>query len=458
MRSLVTRLRITGTAMMVCIAPMALVAAASPAAAAVVGNDYPANLQTAAPSWNNSVNDGRGFFVRNCTSFVAWRMAKVNGVNFFNAMTGPNGKAGKWGDAQNWDENAWFIGYPVDNNPVVGSIAQKDGGFGHVAWVAAVHGDGNITIEQYNANFDSSYSTARVPAANYRYIHVQDLGGQFPQSSVQMFIRGDNAIFAKNSIGYGGWVQEADPGNASAIAVGGNTQMFIRGDGAVFAKNSIGNGGWVQETSPGNARAIAVSSTGVQMFIRGDNAIFAKNSIGYGGWVQEADPGNASAIAVGGNTQMFIRGDGAVFAKNSIGNGGWVQETSPGNARAIAVSSTGVQMFIRGDNAIFAKNSIGYGGWVQEADPGNASAIAVGGNTQMFIRGDGAVFAKNSIGNGGWVQETSPGNARAIAVSSTGVQMFIRGDNAIFAKNSIGYGGWVQEADPGNASAIAVGG
>jgi hypothetical protein len=72
--------------------------------------------------------------------------------------------------------------------------------------------------------------------------------------------------------------------------------MFIRGDSAIFAKNTIGNGGWVQETDPGNATAIAVSSTGVQMFIRGDGAVFAKNTIGLGGWTQETDPRMANLI------------------------------------------------------------------------------------------------------------------------------------------------------------------
>ena len=195
-------------------------------------------------------------------------------------------------------------------------------------------------------------------------------------TSNQVFIGGDSAIYAKQGIG-GNWTEEVGPGNAAAIAVGGNTQMFIRGDAAIFAKDTIGANGWTEEVGPGNATKIAVSSTGVQMFIRGDGAVFAKRGIGNGGWVQEVGPGNATAIAVGGETQMFIRGDGAVFAKNWIGDGGWAQQTSPGNAQAIAVCDDGTQMFLRGDSMVFAKRGI-TADWTQETSAGSANAIACG--------------------------------------------------------------------------------
>jgi surface antigen len=148
------------------------------AAADVIGNDYPVSLQNAAPNWYNEVVDGRGFYVRNCTSFVAWRIAQVNDVNFYNDMWGPNKTKGHFGNANHWDDNARKIGFKVDSTPAVGAIAQTDAGFsGHVAWVAEVHSDGTITIEQYNGGNppDSSYSTARVKAKSYVFIHVKDL-------------------------------------------------------------------------------------------------------------------------------------------------------------------------------------------------------------------------------------------------------------------------------------------
>jgi surface antigen len=430
------------------------------ATAAVGINDYPNTPPLyLASSPKDSVTDPWGFFNRECTSFVAWRLNNDNGVSFYNGMPGPNGTgsgANRFGDASNWASHAASIGYPVNTTPAAGSIAVWPASVGHVAYVDAVNSDGTINTEEYNwftsqfPNGDGAYHTRtefKWQAAGVQFIHIRDLG------STQMMITGDSAVYAKNSVGPGGWAQEAASGNAQAVAAGGSYQMFLRGDSAVFAKNSTGSG-WTQETNPATANAIAISSTGIQLMRTSDAAIYSKNTIGFGGWTQEVGPGNAAAIAVGGNTEMFIRGDAAVFAK-SYGSSGWTQETSPGNATAIAVSSTGVQMFIRGDGAVFATQSIG-GAWTQETSPGNAAAIAVGGNTQMFIRGDSAVFATTSIG-GPWTQETDPGNAVAIAAGADGTQMFRRGDSAVFAKSSIGYGGWVQETDPGTASAIAAG-
>jgi surface antigen len=384
----------------------------------------------------------------NCTNYVAYVEQTTNGA--------PT-PSYSLGNAYQWASQASAHGVTVNGTPGAGSVAQWNAASwntndGHVAYVEGVNGDGSITVSEDSypsGPFDWRVIPPSSPYWPNNFIHFKDLSS----SNTQMMITGDSSVYAKTSIGYGGWVSETGPGNAQAIAVGGGYQVFLRGDSAVFAKNSVGGGGWVQETDRATANQIAVGSTGVQMMRTSDAAVYDKNTIGYGGWTQVAAPGNATAIAVGGNTEMFIRGDAAVFAK-TYGSVGWTQETSPGNATAIAVSSTGVQMFIRGDGAVFATNSIG-GPWTQETSPGNAQAIAVGGNTQMFLRGDSTVFATNSIG-GPWTQETSPANAVAIAVGADGTQLFRRGDSAVFATNSIG-GAWTQETDPGTASAIAAG-
>ena len=359
----------------------------------------------------------------NCTNYVAYYEQTINGQLSSRPswlLSGNNADA--------WASEASSVGITVNNTPVVGAIAQWgdftwNGNGGHVGIVESVsNGGGTIVVSEdsYSSGpFDwrqfnlGDVNTNSAMGWPQNFIHLGSTG--VTSTSTQMFIRGDNALFAKNSIGNGGWTQETDPGVTSMISVGGNTQMLIATDASIWAKNSIGYGGWTQEVGPGNASKIAVSSTGVQMFIRGDNALFAKNSIGNGGWTQETDPNTATGVSVGGNTQLLLRGDGAVFAKNSIGVGGWTQETDPSTATTIAVSSTGVQLLIATDASIWAKNSIGYGGWTQEVGPGSATAIAVGADVQMFIRSDGAVFAKNSIGVGGWTQEADPGNAIAIA-------------------------------------------
>ncbi len=275
----------------------------------------------------------------------------------------------------------------------------------------------------------------------------------------QILRTADSAVYAKTGVSYGGWSQEAVGGNATQVAAGGGVQMFLRNDSAVFARytNGTGDGVWVQETDPGTASAIAVSSTGLQMIIAGDASIWSKKGVTYGGWSQEVGPGNAAAIAVGGDTEMFKRGDSAVFAK-TYGAPGWTQETNPATASAIAVSSTGVQMMIAGDASVYAKTGIGFGGWTQEVGPGNAAAIAVGGNTQLFLRGDNAVFAKTTIGANGWTQETDPNTAVAIAVSANGTQMLKRSDSSAWAKSGVAYGGWSQETDPGTVVSMAASG
>ena len=96
--------------------------------------------------YQGSYGDPWGFALRNCTSFVAWRLREANGfADFNNHMDG-----GSYGNAENWDDNAEALGYLVDDVPAVGAVAQTDDGrVGHVTWVQSV-GDGTVTVEEYN--------------------------------------------------------------------------------------------------------------------------------------------------------------------------------------------------------------------------------------------------------------------------------------------------------------------
>lgn len=137
----------------------------------VRGDDYPSNLRNAP---QDSIVDPWRFYNRECTSFVAWRMNNANGVGFSNFMVGPNGKSGRFGNADNWAANARAIGYRVDNTPAVGSIAWWSSN--HVAWVAKVNGDGTIVIEEYNYGYNGRYNSRTIPANQPSgFIHVKDL-------------------------------------------------------------------------------------------------------------------------------------------------------------------------------------------------------------------------------------------------------------------------------------------
>lgn len=137
----------------------------------VRGDDYPAGLKNAA---KDALVDPWTFYNRECTSFVAWRLNSVNGANFTNVMSGPNGQSGRFGNADNWGPNARIIGYRVDNTPAVGSVAWWNST--HVAWVAQVNSNGTIVIEEYNHGGDGNYNRRTISASSVTgFIHIRDV-------------------------------------------------------------------------------------------------------------------------------------------------------------------------------------------------------------------------------------------------------------------------------------------
>jgi surface antigen len=121
--------------------------------------------------YNGSYGDPWGFALRNCTSFVAWRLRMTNGLaDFENHFGGVH-----WGNAAHWDRAASELGYLVDGVPAVGAVAQTDqGAKGHVAWVEAV-GDGTVTVEEYNYEVPGAYDVRTVPTSTFTYLHLDDL-------------------------------------------------------------------------------------------------------------------------------------------------------------------------------------------------------------------------------------------------------------------------------------------
>ncbi|WP_297622528.1 CHAP domain-containing protein [Nocardioides sp.] len=122
-------------------------------------------------SIDGSIGDPWGFVLRNCTSFVAWRLQERNRMpGFANDFGGEH-----WGNAGNWDDVARRLGYRVDSVPAIGAVAQSDDGrVGHVAWVSAI-GPGTVTIEEYNHATPGGYGSRTVPVGDFRYLHLDDL-------------------------------------------------------------------------------------------------------------------------------------------------------------------------------------------------------------------------------------------------------------------------------------------
>ncbi len=109
-------------------------------------NDYP--YPTASPH----DADRWGFFYRECTSFVAYRLNRLKGFTFTNRMRG-----GHFGDAGHWDDNARALGFRVDRRPTVGSVMVRDSGtWGHVAIVAKVTRT-RFLVEEFNHDVGHGY-------------------------------------------------------------------------------------------------------------------------------------------------------------------------------------------------------------------------------------------------------------------------------------------------------------
>ncbi len=93
-----------------------------------------------------------GYDYRNCTDYVAWKVASL-GV--------PPAHYKGLGNAKDWPANAPGKGLTVNTTPAIGAAAVKTTGtFGHVAFISAYHGStGVMTVLEYNHNQDGNYGT-----------------------------------------------------------------------------------------------------------------------------------------------------------------------------------------------------------------------------------------------------------------------------------------------------------
>lgn len=139
----------------------------APGSGPACGGGYPA-IWCEIPM--DSVIDAWGMYNRECVSYTAFKVHQ-------DYLAGRNNRDmpywGGIGNANQWDNNAYAYGIPVDNNPTPGAIAVSNSGFyGHVMYVESVNGDGTFNISQYNANLDGRYSTRNnVSRAGLVFIH-----------------------------------------------------------------------------------------------------------------------------------------------------------------------------------------------------------------------------------------------------------------------------------------------
>ncbi len=116
--------------------------------------------------------DAWGFLTRECTSYAAWYLNVVRGTRFVNTRPGS-------GSAYNWANLARDQGLTVSGSPRVGAVISwgagpLTSGWGHVAAVEAINGDGTIDISEYNwIRYAYSYRRNVSPGdyGSYSYIY-----------------------------------------------------------------------------------------------------------------------------------------------------------------------------------------------------------------------------------------------------------------------------------------------
>ncbi|HWS45703.1 MAG TPA: CHAP domain-containing protein, partial [Acidimicrobiia bacterium] len=114
-------------------------------------NDDWGPVRDTTPNWSVATTHSvRGYGYRNCTDWVAWRLQSF-GVP--DALTRGLGNGGQWA------ANAGRNHLSVSSTPKAGDAAVIAGNPGHVAFVEAVHGDGTITVSEYNAVGDGAFDS-----------------------------------------------------------------------------------------------------------------------------------------------------------------------------------------------------------------------------------------------------------------------------------------------------------
>lgn len=114
-------------------------------------SDYEtATLPIASTFCDGRPADSRTYCWRNCTSYVAYKLAAAGvSSDHYHYL----------GDAKNWIKRARTRGIASGTTPRVGAVAYWTSGgkgYGHVAWVEALNDDGSVYTTSYNG-FTESY-------------------------------------------------------------------------------------------------------------------------------------------------------------------------------------------------------------------------------------------------------------------------------------------------------------
>ena len=202
-----------------------------------------------------------GYGYRNCTDWVAYRLATNNGYAMPHAI----------GNARAWGTYFTDHGHPPNNTPAVGAIAWEPGG-DHVAYVEAV-GSGTVTISEYNEGYypgdptagDGLYDERPVATSAFEYIHVKDLsGGSGSGFEVAFQANTGNLYTYSPSSGAVNLALGMMPGTSPGVAAvnGGYEIAFQANTGSLWTVGAAGSQDWNLGMMPGTSPSITALAGG----------------------------------------------------------------------------------------------------------------------------------------------------------------------------------------------------
>ena len=380
------------------------------------------------------MGDTWGYGVRNCTSYVAWKINQVFGKN----ISG-------WGDAKNWANSTH--GYTVDNTPSIGAIAvwqTGGGGHGHVAYVYAVN-NGIASLDEYNSGFplDSNghpqwglFYSGRTTASNsagtpYRYIHI----GTVPSNQVNtpasisfngalnvFKIGGDGNVYQNywNGTKWNGWSSlggSTAVNNLAVIVNGSALNIFqLNANGQVYTEYNSGNGwsGWASlggHRMVGSPKVIMYGSSQMDVFALDTNKVPYLDKwtpSGWSGWTSMGNymaSGASPAAIMYGSSEMdlFYRGgDNNIYKNTTFDGSSWggfgslgapSGTTITGNPSVLSYTAEGeYDIYVNTtSNHIYKRtwNGAGWSSWTDMGGSfvGNPYAIQYGSDMNLFARG-----------------------------------------------------------------------
>lgn len=370
----------------------------------------------------------RSYGYRNCTDWVAWRLAGLSvSASTYKYL----------GNANQWPGRV--SGVTVNTTPTKGAAAVKTTGtFGHIAFVESVSG-GNITVSEYNRAGTGLYGTRTGTPANLgftQFIHFEALetwpDGSSGAAEVRPTASGDVpwnfTVLEGDSGAQSG--QSGDIGRGTAVATyngsqqafyydatGGNLRHAWRVSGGSWSFETLDGAGGSSGRMDGNVGlnpTVAVYGDSIQVFYydAGNGNLRHAFASSTSGWQFETLDGDSGAVShqsgnVGASSKAVSyasNGNLYVFYPN----------TDTGSLRTAVADATGWHFLnVDGDSGSLAGQAGNYG----QAVGASLTATVVGSDMQLFYYeayGDNLRHAWYNT-TSGWSFETLDGDSGSIS-------------------------------------------